>query len=444
MNLIEKIRSKEANICIVGAGYVGLPNAILFADKGFEVTALDVCKEVVNAINHGKSHIREKIIIQGLEKAHKNGLKAELVENAAQALENADVIVVSVPTPSKEKEPDLTHLKQATENISKYLNKEKIIIIESTVSPTNCRKVVKPILEKTGKKCGKDFYLAHCHERVNPGDVNHTIELVPRVVGGIDEKSSVIAEEVYKQVLDAQVIRVSNADTAELIKLVENTQRDINIAFVNEVALLCEKIGVNSKEVIDGASTKWNFYRVFPGPGVGGHCLPNNSYYLAKIGQTVSIPTELALKAREINDSMPVHVVELIKEAYYEANLDIKNSKIALLGIAYKSNIDDTRQSPSIEVVKQLQKINANFSIHDPFVNSKKMKEIHKLVFTELNKALESDCVVFLCGHDEYRNVNLGKIKAKIIIDAVGLFSKEQLTASGKVHKKLGIGEKLL
>lgn len=437
-SLLKKIKSRKAIVCIVGVGYVGLPNTILFAEKGFNVIAADISETVVNSLKKGKSHVRDPVLEKTFSNAFKTG-RITATTNIAQAIRKADVVILSVPTPTKRNQPDLRFIKASCKAIGKNLNKNKLVVIESTVYPSACRLVVKPILEKeSGLKCGKDFFLAHCPERLNPSDYKHSIRNTVRVVGGYDKASGDVAELLYKQIIDAMVFRVSNLDTAELVKLVENTQRDLNIAFVNEVALICEKIGVDAKEVVDACSTKWNFYRLLPGPGVGGHCLPNNPYYILRRSKECGFTPRLIMMGRQVNDSMPSHVVKLIEDGLLEAGRSVKDSKICLLGVAYKANIDDVRMSPAHKIAKELRRKKADLVIHDPHVRKANALKVHDKVVKSLKEALKADCLVFLCAHDEYKKIDLNKTKASVIVDAAFLFDKEK---TKKVYKRPGLGK---
>jgi nucleotide sugar dehydrogenase len=262
------------------------------------------------------------------------------------------------------------------------------------------------------------------------------VQKTPRIVGGFNDESGKIAKTLYESIIDASIMQVSTLDTAELVKLVENTQRDLNIAYINEIALICEKIGVDVKEIIAACKTKWNFYPAMPGPGVGGHCLPNNPYYILKRAEEKGFHPRLIMLGRQVNDSMQYHVVDLIADALNELGKPIKGTKIALLGVSYKANVDDVRQAPSRVIAEELRKKGANLVITDPHVNEVNMKKVHDKVVS-LEEALKCECLVFLCGHDEYKKLDLTKTNAKAVVDAVFLFDGFEKG----VYKRVGKGK---
>ncbi|NYZ78201.1 nucleotide sugar dehydrogenase, partial [Candidatus Micrarchaeota archaeon] len=298
---------------------------------------------------------------------------------------------------------------------------------------------IKPIIERESKlACGKQFFLAHCPERLNPGDNEHAVRITPRVVGGLDAQSGAIVQALYESVVEAKIFRVSDMDTAELVKLVENTQRDLNIAYMNEIALVCEKIGVDVKEVIEACSTKWNFYKAWPGPGVGGHCLPNNPYYILKRAEGAGFRPKLMMLGRQINDSMMHHAVELIEKALSEAGLQVKGTRIALLGISYKANVDDVRQAPSRVIAPELCEKGADLVVSDPHVNEVNAKKVHDKI-VPLDEALKAECLVFLQAHDEYKKLDLTKTRAKAVVDLAFLFDEKRVPKNC-VYKRVGKG----
>ncbi|MEM4255205.1 MAG: nucleotide sugar dehydrogenase [Candidatus Norongarragalinales archaeon] len=438
--LEEKIKSKKAVVCIVGVGYVGLPNAVLFAEKGFGVIAADVSPRIVDLTNAGKSHINDPILNESVPRVFATGrLKATL--DAAQAAKESDVIIISVPTPAEGGEPDLTFVKNACASVAKGLRKDSLVVIESTVYPGACRTVVKPLLEKeSGLACGKDFFLAHCPERLNPGDNEHNVMVTPRVVGGVDAQSGRVAKALYESVVDARIVLVSNADTAELSKLVENTQRDVNIAYINEIALICEKTGIDVKEILEACSSKWNFYKAKPSAGVGGHCLPNNPYYILKASQENGFYPTLIMTARRLNDSMPLHTVDLVETALGDAGKTLRGSSVAVMGVAYKENVDDVRQAPSRAIIPELLKRGARVSICDPYVNEVNLAKVHDSAVS-IREALNADCVLFLVAHEEFKKIKPSQISSSAIVDAAFLFDRNDF--KGKAYKRVGMDKNL-
>ncbi|MFH1056957.1 MAG: nucleotide sugar dehydrogenase [Candidatus Micrarchaeota archaeon] len=434
-NLKSKISSKKAVVCIVGVGYIGLPNAVLFASKGYTVIAADVNERIVRMTNEGKSHIKDAVLEKSVPQAFATG-RLKATQDVSKAVSESDAVLISVPTPSENGEPDLSFVENSCAAIGKSMKKGTLVVLESTVYPGCCEEIVKPILEReSGLQCGRDFFLAHCPERMNPGDTTHTVGNTIRIVGGVDSESGEIAKALYESVLGPNVLLVKNMKTAELVKLVENTQRDVNIAFINEIALLCEKLGVDARELVDACATKWNFYKLYPGPGVGGHCLPNNPYYILKAAGKVGFKPRLFPLAREINDSMPAHVVELVEKALAKTSKKISGTKIAVLGVAYKPNLDDVRQAPSRTVIPLLLQKNADLVVSDPHVNEANLKKVFEK-HSSLEKAIEwADCLVFLCAHDEYKKLGESELKEKIVVDGALVFEKPV----GRIYERVGL-----
>ncbi|MGC8851128.1 MAG: nucleotide sugar dehydrogenase [Candidatus Micrarchaeia archaeon] len=440
MSLHEKINSKKAVIAIVGAGYVGLPNAINFADAGYKVIAADINPHAVELLSKGQSHIKDKVLEEGVKRINKAD-KLKATTDVAGAVKEADAVIISVPTPTIGNLPDLKFLENSCKLVAKGLGgNEKLVVTESTTPPGTCRNFTLPILEnESGLKCGKDFFLGHCLERINPGDNEHTLKNIPRVLGGIDEKSGELIEELYKSVTNAKIIRASSPEVAETAKLVENIQRDINIAYINEVALACEKIGVDAKEVIEACKTKWNWYNAMPGPGVGGHCLPNNAYYFVSVAEKKGFHPQIIPLARIINDSMPHHVVELVESALNEARKPLNGSEISVLGVAYKPNTDDARQSPAYAIVRELREKGARITIHDPHVRKENLDKIHSVQAKSLEEALKAkDALVLLCAHDEYKKITPQKIRANAVIDAVFVIDALEARKQKKIFRRVG------
>jgi nucleotide sugar dehydrogenase len=430
-------------LCIVGVGYVGLPNALLFAEKGYRVIAADINPRIVELTNKGISHINDPILKKEVPKIWRTG-RLKATTNIIEAVSRSDAVIISVPTPAERGLPDLTAVKNSCSDIAKGLKKGSLVVLESTVYPGVCRNIIRPILEKgSGLVCGKGFYLAHCPERMNPGDSSHTIKNTPRIVGGIDSKSADMAYKLYKSVIDAEIFRVSSLEAAEMVKLVENTQRDINIAYMNEIAIICEKLGLDVKEIINACATKWNFYKVWPGPGVGGHCIPNNPWYIIKKAVEIGYNPKLIRTARAVNEEMPDHVVELIRDGLKAIGKDIRSSKIAILGVAYKADVDDVRQAPSRAIVSKLKRMGADVWIHDPKVGQNNMLKVHNKIMKNLSELKSCDCIVFVTDHSEYKKIKINGIKRlvgkkAVLVDTRFIFNPKDVKKAGFVYKGVG------
>lgn len=416
MDIFKKIENRELKVCVIGLGYVGLPLLKLLNEKKFDAIGLDINKEKIS-------------------KANKLGLKATL--RPKKALENIDCAIVCVPTPIDENhQPDLSYIKSAFKTIANYLRKDMLIIVESTVAPGTIEEILIPILEKSNLKASKDFYVAHCPERLDPGNKKWTIRNIPRVVGGIDEVSTELAYKFYKEIIDAKIIKVSSIKTAEAVKIVENAFRDINIAFVNELAKFFDKIGIDVLEVINAASTKpFGFMPFYPGCGVGGHCIPVDPYYLIEKAKEKGFDHKLLRLAREINNSMPEYTVWKVIFGLNKIGKPVKNARITILGVAYKGGIDDIRNSPSLKIVDKLEKLGAKLTIFDPYVP--KFSTV-----SSVEQALKNcECVVIVTDHPEFKNISVETFKKaniKVIVDGRNVLNKEKIEGTGIIY--LGIG----
>jgi len=441
MNLQEKIESRSAVICIVGLGYVGLPTAINFVEKGFTVIGADKNTQVVNLINNGICHLKDLDFHERVKKAVDCG-KFIATTNTTEATRKSDVIINIVPTPvNHDKTPDLSYVISAGEDISKGLDRDKLVILESTVYPGVTEDVLKPILEKSGLKAGIDFGLAYCPERYNPGDAKHTIENVVRVVGGITPEWRKITKELYMNIVK-EVFQVNDIKTAEAAKVIENIQRDLNIALMNELALIFSRMNIDILEVIEAASTKWNFNVYYPGAGVGGHCLPVDPYYLVKKAEELGYHPKVITAGRVINDYMPIHIFELLVDALNEREKAVKNSKIVVLGFSYKENIGDPRESPVKTFVEELKRKWANVHIVDPYIEDSILNEYGKAE-TDIDHALEdADALVLMTAHRQFTELDLKRVKENmstpIIIDGRRVFNKNRAIELGFTYRGVG------
>lgn len=420
-------------LCVFGMGYVGLPLACQATEKGYEVIGVDVDDRKIDLINKGISPIDDDELKNKL-KDLKGKIKA--TNDGLNAVKKSDIVVICVPTPVDENyHPDLKYVKSAAETISKGLKKGQLVILESTVAPLTTENILKPILEKSGLKCGKDFYLCFCPERIDPGNKKFKLKDIPRVVGGINEESTKKAIDFYKSVLDSEVLGLTSPRSAEAVKIMENTFRDINIAFVNEMAKSFDILGIDIIEVIKGASTKpFAFIPHYPGCGVGGHCIAVDPYYLIEEASKEGFEHRFLRLAREINNSMPEYTVERVIEGLNEINKSVKGTKITVLGLAYKGNVDDTRESPAFKIIEKLKKMGGDVKVFDPYVP--KMSD-----FKNLGDALNCECIVIVTAHDEFKNLDLNRIDkkgVKVIIDGRNILDKEKVAGVGIVYRGIG------
>ncbi len=364
--LIARAKKRDVTFGIVGLGYVGLPLAVELGRAGFKVLGYDVLSRVVDGLNDGKSHIKD---VSDAEVAElRRGGKFEATTDASRLTE-ADTISICVPTPlSKHKDPDVSFIVAATEAIKATLRRGQVIILESTTYPGTTREIMLPALESTGLTVGEDFFLAFSPERVDPGNPTYGTKNTPKVVGGITPDCHRVACAMYAPAIDT-LVPVSTTEAAELVKLLENTFRSVNIGLVNEMAIVCDKLGVDVWEVIEAAATKpFGFMKFLPGPGLGGHCIPIDPHYLAWKMRGLNYKTRFIDLAGEINSEMPMFWVRKLMESLNESGKAIRGAKVLVLGVAYKKDIDDLRESPALDILVLLHQYGADVSYHDPYV----------------------------------------------------------------------------
>ncbi|AIQ54431.1 nucleotide sugar dehydrogenase [Paenibacillus sp. FSL R7-0331] len=368
MNKIkEKLLSREAILGVVGLGYVGLPLAVEKAKAGFKTIGFDVQESKVEMVNSGKNYIGD-VVNEDLEEIVKSGLLSATTDFAQVA--SADCVCICVPTPLDEhQQPDISYVKASAESIVPYMHKDMLVVLESTTYPGTTEELLKPILEKSGLKCGEDFYLAFSPERVDPGNLIYKTKNTPKVVGGITPTCTDVAAVLYEGILEAPIHRVSSPAVAEMEKILENTYRNINIGLVNELAILCNKMNINIWEVIDAAKSKpYGFQAFYPGPGLGGHCIPLDPYYLSWKAREYGFHTSMIESSMMVNDRMPEYCVERTSKILNRFKKAMNGSRILVLGVAYKQDIDDYRESPATRVIEELEKECANVVYYDPFV----------------------------------------------------------------------------
>lgn len=366
-NLKQKLLNKTATLGVVGLGYVGLPLAVEKAKAGYKTLGFDIQETKVDMVNVGKNYIGD-VVNEDLVAIVKSGLLSATTDFTQVA--KADCVCICVPTPlDKHQQPDITYVKASAESIVPHMHKDMLIVLESTTYPGTTEELLKPILETSGLKCGKDFYLAFSPERVDPGNLIYKTKNTPKVVGGITPECTDIAATLYECVLEACIHRVSSPAIAEMEKILENTYRNINIGLVNELAILCHKMGISFWEVIDAAKSKpYGFQAFYPGPGLGGHCIPLDPYYLSWKAREYGFHTSMIEASMMINDRMPEYCVERAAKILNRFKKAMNDSKVLVLGVAYKQDIDDYRESPAIKVIEGLEKEGSNVVYFDPFV----------------------------------------------------------------------------
>lgn len=422
---------KAINVCVIGLGYVGLPLAIRCAEKKYKTVGYDKDVSKVSLINKKISPIKDKFIEDNLAKY------PITATNDETQLSDADIILICVPTPVDKKfYPNLKPVVSAAETIARNLKKGALVVLESTVNPGVSEEVVAPIFQAAGFKVGQDVFIAHCPERINPGDPKWNVTNIPRVVGSFDKKGLAMAKEFYESIVDAPIRPMKSIREAEAVKIVENSFRDINIAFVNELAKSFNKFNIDVKDVIQGAATKpFAFMPHFPSCGVGGHCIPVDPYYLIERAKANGFDHKFLRTAREINNSMPEYTVDLLQDALNEIGRPMKGARIGILGIAYKANVDDVRESPAVKIIEEAKKRKAEVFTYDPFISGMSTEK-------GLKQLLEkSEAVILVTDHAQFKKISpnvFKKFGIKIIIDGKNCFDKEKIEKLGIIYKGIG------
>lgn len=433
MKLYNKLLEKKELLALVGLGYVGMPIAHAFAKKGINVIGFDINKEKIDIYKSGIDPTKEV----GDEEIKKT--KIQFTSDETQ-LKHAKFIIVAVPTPvNMDHTPNLSPVIGASEIVGRNLAPETIVVYESTVYPGCTENVCIPILEKqSGMKCGKDFKVGYSPERINPGDKEHRLENIHKIVSGIDAESLAEIKAVYDLVIEIGTYPVSNLRTAEAVKVVENSQRDINIAFMNELAMVFDRMNIDTNEVVDGMNTKWNALGFRPGL-VGGHCIGVDPYYFTYEAEKLGYHSQIILSGRIVNDSMGTHVADAAIKKMIEAGQAPKMSKVVILGLTFKENCPDTRNSKVNDIVKRLGSYGISPVVVDPWADEKEALDEYGIVLTQLEEVVDADCVIVAVAHNEFKNLRLEDLQKlykhvpndeKVLIDVKGLYRIEDLKAS--------------
>ena len=399
--MLKKIRDKSMRVGVVGLGYVGLPLAVEKAKAGFRTIGFDVQKEKIEMVNQGHNYIGD-VVDHDLADLVKAGMLSATTDFSF--VKDVDFIAICVPTPlDKHQEPDISYVKSSAEAIAKYLSKETMVVLESTTYPGTTEELVKPILEKgSGLKCGEDFYLGFSPERVDPGNLIYKTKNTPKVVGAVGRDAAEVISAMYSEVLEGEIYTVSSPAVAEMEKILENTYRNINIGLVNELGRLCHEMGISIWEVIDAAKTKpYGFQAFYPGPGLGGHCIPLDPYYLTWKAREFGFHTTLIENSMVINDGQPAYCVERAIHILNRHKKAINGAKVLVLGVAYKQDIDDYRESPAIHVIDELCKVGAHVEYYDPWI-AEYFENGHRVKgLTELTPEIVSsyDLVMITAAH---------------------------------------------
>ena len=439
MNLYEKIKKREEKISLVGLGYVGMPIAVAFAKKA-EVIGFDISTEKVELYKKG---------IDPTKEVGNDVIKATTVEFTADEtkLKEAKFHIVAVPTPvNADHTPDLKPVESASRTVGRNLTKGSIVVFESTVYPGVTEDICIPILEKeSGLKCGIDFKVGYSPERINPGDKVHRLETIVKVVSGMDEESLDDIAKVYELVVDAGVHRAASIKVAEAAKVIENSQRDINIAFMNELSIIFNKMDIDTTEVLEAAGTKWNFLKFSPGL-VGGHCIGVDPYYLTYKAEQMGYHSQIILSGRRINDDMGKYVVENLVKNLIKADVPVKDAKVAILGFTFKENCPDTRNTRVIDIVNELKEYGINPMIADPQADAEEANHEYGITFNSIEEVSQMDAVIVAVGHNQFMNLEQNDFNKmfkqaenenKVLLDIKGVLNRKEYEATGYRYWRL-------
>ncbi len=442
------IQSGSLKICVIGVGRIGLPTALSFANSGLSTIGLDINSELVNMINQGEFPLKDEPGYPTIFEKVLKEKKFSATTKIQDAVPQSDIIVLSLPTPMDEQNiPNYDALRSVGNQLHKFLSPGSIVIVESTIEPGFVENEFKTIIEGIDPKlvAGKNFSIGVCPETANPGQILNDFERLPRLVGAIDEKTHAMIKKIYKHVFTVDLISMPNCKTANAVKLTTNVFRDLNIAFVNELAILFEKVGIDIMTVLEAAKTKYNFQVHYPGPGVGGPCLPVNSYQMINLAKNMGLKTLKSVEiGRKINESMPDHVLDLLNDAFQEINKPILNSNILILGVSYKPDVKDIQISPAEIIIEKLKKLQTNVLIYDPYFESTNIFNLQ----TESNlvQALEkADALILVTAHKEFHDLDpfflKSKMKTPIIIDSKCIINQEESKNIGLVYRGIGRGK---
>lgn len=436
MSLYEEIISRKKNISLIGLGYVGLPIAVAFAQK-------------VNVIGFDLNAAKIGLYKSGVDPTQEVGddaVKETTVEFTSDEsrLREAKFHIVAVPTPvNDDHTPDLTPVESASRILGRNLTKGSIVVFESTVYPGVTEEVCAPILEKeSGLKCGKDFKIAYSPERINPGDKVHRLQTITKIVSGMDDETLDTVARVYELVVEAGVHRAPSIKVAEAAKVIENSQRDINIAFMNELSVIFNKMGIDTKSVLEAAGTKWNFLKFYPGL-VGGHCIGVDPYYLTYKAEQIGYHSQVILSGRRINDDMGKYVAENIVKSLIKADKTVKGAKVAILGFTFKENCPDTRNTKVFDIIKELSEYGIKPLITDPIADVNEAKHLYGIEFTDFESVHDMDAIVLAVSHDEFKRLTISQMNStfgegkKILLDIKGVMNRKEYEEAGYLYWRL-------
>ena len=447
-NTRQLLASKNIHVCVIGIGRIGLPTALSFANYGLETTGVDVNDKLIEMINTGICPLTDEPGFNTIFDNVIKNKKLKATKDIQQALSQSELIILSLPTPMDSKNiPDYSALITVAVLLNNFIKSGTVIVVESTVEPGFVENELTPLIEGDGSriKCGIDFSVAVCPETANPGEILDDFKKLPRVIGAIDTISTEIVSEIYKHIFNVEIVKMPNCRTANAVKLTTNVFRDVNIAFINELAILFEKLDIDIITVLQAASKKYNFQVHYPGAGVGGPCLPVNSYQMLNSAgwSKGSGLLQIVERARKVNEYMPSHVVGLLLDAFKEKELDVKESTIALLGVSYKPNVKDIQLSPAETIIRKLESLSVKIKLYDPYFKSTNVFS-HKTQDNLLDAITNVDACIFVTAHDEFQDIDpillANKMRNHIVIDARGILDPHAVKKAGLIYRGIGRG----
>jgi len=443
---VEKsLKSRTIRVCVVGIGRIGLPTALLFAKSGLDTIGVDINENLVQNINSGIYPLKDEPGIEEIFNDVIKNKKFSATTKIEDAVPNADLILLSLPTPMDGNNiPDYSALRSVATQLSEILSPNSLVIVESTIEPGFIEDEIVSIISKSRRlKIEENFFIGVCPENANPGEILHDFTNLPRLVAGINNDVTKIIKIIYNFVFPVEIVEMPNCKTANAVKLTTNVFRDVNIAFVNELSLMFEKLGIDTMKVLEAAKKKYNFQVHYPSSGVGGPCLPINSYQFLNSARRIGVKLSIIESSRKINEKMPDHVVELTSDAFKESNKSIQNSEILILGVSYKPNVKDIQLSPAKYIIKKFQNLGANVHIHDPNFSSTEVFGIK--VEDNLDDIISKmDAAIIVTGHDDFKKIEISsfaKMKTPILVDTSGIIEPQSVKQHNIIFRGLGRGD---
>ena len=446
-DVLESLNSKTLRVCVIGIGRIGLPTALSFAKSGLQTIGVDINEKLVENINSGKFPLKDE---PGYDEIFDSVLKTKKFSATTKiedAVPNSDLILLSLPTPMDENNiPNYSALRTVASKLSDILSPNSLVIVESTVEPGFIEDEMISLISKSGRlEIEKSFFIGVCPENANPGEILHDFTNLPRLVGGINLNITKIIKSIYNFVFSVELVEMPDCKTANVVKLTTNVFRDINIAFISELSLMFEKLGIDTNKVLEAAKKKYNFQVHYPGAGVGGPCLPINSYQLLNTARRTGVKLGIIESGRKINEKMPDHVIDLISDAFRESNIRLDGSDILIFGVSYKPNVKDIQLTPAEHIIEKLKNLGANVHIYDPYFTSTKIFGIDTLTTIPDENILKTmNAAVIVTGHDSFKSFkisNFSLMKNPILIDTRGIFEPRDAKNANLIFRGLGRGD---